>query len=67
MDHDFKLRMVEGSLALAWCSASRCKLQYKLQCKLQRKLCGPPSCGSICRPRADRGECTCAARATCAA
>eukprot|EP00969_Alexandrium_andersonii_P244325 10795775-Alexandrium_andersonii.AAC.1 len=31
MDHACKLRMCEGCLALASCSASRCKLQRKLQ------------------------------------
>eukprot|EP00969_Alexandrium_andersonii_P144295 6381433-Alexandrium_andersonii.AAC.1 len=45
---------------------SRCKLQRKSQRKSQRKLRGQPWCRSICRPRADRGECAFAARATCA-
>eukprot|EP00969_Alexandrium_andersonii_P298471 13193809-Alexandrium_andersonii.AAC.1 len=61
MDRACKLRIFRCRLALAGCSPSRCKLQRKLQHKLR----GQPRCRSICRLVADRGSCTCIARATC--
>eukprot|EP00969_Alexandrium_andersonii_P339905 15025510-Alexandrium_andersonii.AAC.1 len=63
MDHTCKMRIFEGRLVLASCNARRCKSQRKFQ----RKLRGQPRCRSIYWPKADRGECTCAARTTCAA